>query len=179
MEFKEGMVFKCSARYYVLALIRDGEYLMLSEDESYGWDLKDSSIMYEIYSSDTYNGYVPIKPNGRQTKFVTGWWYSKEHLLAQFEYVDDLEEVKLHFIVKDSMLPLYGVTVGAQVKIRETKPKMDLRTAMEYAEAINEKVKGILQILKFLDEKGVSYTLTDDYFEVSVDNRHYTVTFKK
>ena len=200
MEFKEGMVFKCSARYYVLALIRDGEYLMLSEDESYGWDLKDSSIMYEIYSSDTYNGYVPIKPNGRQTKFVTGWWYGERQLIATFTYVGDLEEVKHHFIVKDNMLDLYlrvkddigisfyGVTSVkademidsfAEIFKDEQKEKMSLRTAMEYAESINDKVEEILQILKFLDEKGVQYSLTDDYFEVSVDNRHYTVTFKK
>ena len=56
---------------------------------------------------------------------------------------------------------------------------MSLRTAMEYAELVNEKVEEILQILDFLDNKGVDYTFTDDYFEVSVDNRHYTVTFSK
>ena len=179
MELKEGMIFRCGARYYALALIQDGEYLMLSEDEGYGWDIKDSSVMYQIYASDTYNGYIPLKPNGNQTKFVTGWWYGKQHLEAQFIYVDDLDEVKHHFIIKDSMLHLYGKTVGAQVKIREAEPEMNLRTAMEYAEAISDKVEEILQILKFLDEKGVTYTFTDDYIEVSVGNRHYTVTFNK
>lgn len=179
MELKEGMIFRSGARYYALALIQDGEYLMLSEDESYGWDLKDSSVAYQIYASDTYNGYIPKKPNGTQAKFVTGWWYGKQALEAQFIYVDDLDEVKLHFVVKDSMLPLYGITVGAQIKIKETEPEMNLRTAMEYAEAISDKVEEILQILKFLDEKGVIYTFTDDYVEVSVNNRHYTITFNK
>ena len=179
MEFKEGMVFKCRGNYYVLALICDGQYLMISDDESYGWDIRDSHVAYQIYSSDTYNGYIPKKPNGTQAEFVTGWWYSKQHLEAQFMYVDDLDEVKHHFVVKDSMLPLYGITVGAQLKIREAEPEMNLRTAMEYAEAISDKVEEILQILKFLDEKGVTYTFTDDYIEVSVGNRHYTVTFSK
>lgn len=179
MEFKEGMIFRHGARYYALALIRDGEYLMISEDDSYGWDIDGSTMLYQICASDTYNGYIPLKPNGRQVKFVTGWWYSKDSFLTQFEYVDDLEEVKLHFVVKDTMLHLYNKTAGVQEKVKEIEPKMNLRTAMEYAEAINEKVEGILQILKFLDEKGVTYTFTDDYVEVSVDNRHYTVTFKK
>lgn len=39
MEFKEGMVFRCKGNYYVLALIQDGQYLILSDDEIYGWDL--------------------------------------------------------------------------------------------------------------------------------------------
>ena len=56
---------------------------------------------------------------------------------------------------------------------------MSLRTAMEYAELVNEKVEEILQILDFLDNKGVDYTLTDDYFEIHMDNRHYTITFNK
>lgn len=61
----------------------------------------------------------------------------------------------------------------------EQKETMSLRTAMEYAELINSKVEEILQILNLLDENGVAYTFTDDYFEVSVDNRHYTITFNK
>ena len=59
------------------------------------------------------------------------------------------------------------------------KETMSLKTAMEYAELINNKVEEILQILDLLDECCVTYTLTDDYFEVSVDNRHYTITFNK
>ena len=59
------------------------------------------------------------------------------------------------------------------------KETMSLKTAMEYAELINTKVEEILQILDLLDENGVAYTFTDDYFEVSVDNRHYTITFNK
>lgn len=179
MELIPGMIFRCGARYYALALIEDGEYLMLSEDESYGWDIRDSHVAYQIYASDTYNGYIPKKPNGKQTEFVTGWWHSKQALEAHFIYVDDLDEVKHHFIVKDSMLPLYGITVGAQIKVKDVEPEMNLRTAMEYAEAISDKVEEILQILKFLDEKGVTYTFTDDYIEVSVNNRHYTITFNK
>lgn len=61
----------------------------------------------------------------------------------------------------------------------EQKETMSLRTVMEYAELINSKVEEILQILNLLDENGVTYTFTDDYFEVSVDNRHYTITFNK
>ena len=66
-------------------------------------------------------------------------------------------------------------------EIFKDKPKetMSLKTAMEYAELINTKVEEILQILDLLDENSVAYTLTDDYFEVSVDNRHYTITFNK
>lgn len=66
-------------------------------------------------------------------------------------------------------------------EIFKDKPKetMSLKTAMEYAELINSKVEEILQILNLLDENGVAYTFTDDYFEVSVDNRHYTITFNK
>ena len=64
-------------------------------------------------------------------------------------------------------------------KKEEQKETMSLRTAMEYAELINSKIEEILQILNLLDESSVTYTLTDDYFEVSVDNRHYTITFNK
>ena len=285
MEFKEGMVFRCKGNYYVLALIQDGQYLILSDDEMYGWELTESPNHEQIINSEAYNSYIPLS-NGRQREFVTGWWYGERQLIATFTYVDDLEEVKHHFIVKDNMLDLYlrvkddigisfyGVTsvqkynVGDKVKIcdkkkmkdyiddkdhdiiydmfeycnkemtvrkviydsdyndyfylfeeccwkfhedflvdnnddvtfygvtsaqadecvesftgifKEDKPKetMSLRTAMEYAESINDKVEEILQILELLDEKGVIYTFTDDYFEVSVDNRHYTITFNK
>lgn len=64
-------------------------------------------------------------------------------------------------------------------KKEEQKETMSLRTAIDYAELINIKVEEILQILNLLDENGVAYTFTDDYFEVSVDNRHYTITFNK
>ena len=64
-------------------------------------------------------------------------------------------------------------------KKEEQKETISLRVAMEYAELINNKVEEILQILDLLDENGVAYTFTGDYFEVSVDNRHYTVTFSK
>lgn len=199
MEYKEGMVFRFKNNYYVLALICDGQYLMLSDDKDYGWELTESPNYKQIINSEAYNSYIPLS-NGRQREFVTGWWYGVRHLAATFTYVGDLEEVKHHFIVKDNMLDLYlrvkddigisfyGVTsVKADEMIDsfteifkdEQKEKMSLRTAMEYAESINDKVEEILQILKFLDEKGVQYSLTDDYFEVSVDNRHYTVTFKK
>ena len=294
MEFKEGMVFRFKNNYYVLALICDGQYLMLSDDKDYGWELTESPNYEQIINSEAYNSYIPLS-NGRQREFVTGWWYGERQLIATFTYVGDLEEVKHHFIVKHNMLDLYlrvkddigisfyGVTsvqkynVGDKVKIcdkktmkdyigdkdhdiiydmfeycnkemtvrkviydsdyndyfylfeecywkfhqdflvdnnidinfggvesaqagellaeeliesftktfkddtKQDKPKetMSLRTAMEYAESINDKIEEILQILKFLDEKGVQYSLTDDYFEVSVDNRHYTVTFKK
>ena len=198
MEFKEGMVFRCKGNYYVLALIQDGHYLILSDDEMYGWDLYESPNYEQIISSKVYNGYVPVC-NGKERKFVTGWWYGATQLESTFRYVSDLEEVKHHFIVKDNMLDLY-LRVKDDIHINlegleivtfnetavkddsvEVKPKetMSLRTAMEYAELINDKVEGILQILKFLDEKGVAYTLTDDYFQVSVDNRHYTITFSK
>ena len=294
MEFKEGMVFRFKNNYYVLALICDGQYLMLSDDKDYGWELTESPNYEQIINSEAYKSYIPLS-SGRQREFVTGWWYGERQLIATFTYVGDLEEVKHHFIVKHNMLDLYlrvkddigisfyGVTsvqkynVGDKVKIcdkkkmkdyigdkdhdiiydmfeycnkemtvrkviydsdyndyfylfeecywkfhqdflvdnnidinfggvesaqagellaeeliesftktfkddtKQDKPKetMSLRTAMEYAESINDKVEEILQILKFLDEKGVQYSLTDDYFEVSVDNRHYTVTFKK
>ena len=198
MEFKEGMVFRCKGNYYVLALIQDGQYLILSDDEIYGWELTESPNYEQIISSKVYNGYVPVC-NGKERKFVTGWWYGATQLESTFRYVSDLEEVKHHFIVKDNMLDLY-LRVKDDIHINlegleivtfnetavkddsvEVKPKetMSLRTAMEYAELINDKVEGILQILKFLDEKGVAYTLTDDYFQVSVDNRHYTITFSK
>lgn len=289
MEFKEGMVFKSKNKYYVLALIQSERYLMLSDDESYGWDLHETSNYEQIISSKAYNGYIPIH-NSRQCKFTTGWWYGERQLIATFTYVGDLDEVKQHFIVKDSMLDLYltvkddigisldGATnkqkynVGDKVKIcdkktmkdymhdrdhdiiydmfqycdkemtvkkviydseyndyfyifeescwkfhedflvdnnidisfdgvtsvradefiesftkifknddkkDEQKETMSLRTAMEYAELINTKVEEILQILDLLDENSVAYTLTDDYFEVSVNNRHYTITFNK
>ena len=198
MEFKEGMVFRFKNNYYVLALICDGQYLMLSDDESYGWDLHESPNYEQIISSKVYNGYIPVC-NGKERKFVTGWWYGERQLIATFTHVGVLEEVKHHFIVKDSMLDLYlrvkddirinreGLEIvtfnkiavkddSVEVKQKET---MSLRTAMEYAELINDKVEEILQILELLDEKGVIYTFTDDYFEVSVDNRHYTITFNK
>ena len=198
MEFKEGMVFRCKGNYYVLALIQDGQYLILSDDESYGWDLHESPNYEQIITSEAYNGYIPTR-NGKQCKFVTGWWYGERQLIATFTHVGDLEEVKHHFAVKDSMLDLY-LRVKDDIRINlegleivtfnetavkddsiEVKPKetMSLRTAMEYAELINDKVEEILQILELLDEKGVIYTFTDDYFEVSVDNRHYTITFNK
>ena len=198
MEFKEGMVFRFKNNYYVLALICDGQYLMLSDDKDYGWELTESPNYEQIINSEAYKSYIPLS-SGRQREFVTGWWYGERQLIATFTYVGDLEEVKHHFIVKDNMLDLYlrvkddirinreGLEIVTFNKIAvkndsvEVKPKetMSLRTAMEYAESINDKVEEILQILKFLDEKGVQYSLTDDYFEVSVDNRHYTVTFKK
>ena len=198
MEFKEGMVFRCRGNYYVLALIQDGQYLILSDDECYGWDLHESPNYEQIINSKVYNGYIPLL-NGKEQKFVTGWWYGATQLESTFRYVSDLEEVKHHFIVKDSILDLYlrvkdDIRInfdGAEiVALNETatkdyvvaaKPKetMSLRTAMEYAELINDKVEEILQILELLDEKGVIYTFTDDYFEVSVDNRHYTITFNK
>ena len=198
VEFKEGMVFRCRGNYYVLALIQDGQYLILSDDEIYGWDLHESPNYEQIISSKVYNGYVPVC-NGKERKFVTGWWYGATQLESTFRYVSDLEEVKHHFIVKDNMLDLYlrvkddihinleGLEIVTFNKTAvkddsvEVKPKetMSLRTAMEYAELINDKVEEILQILELLDEKGVIYTFTDDYFEVSVDNRHYTITFNK
>lgn len=174
MELKPGMIFKLKGKYYALALIQGEEYLLLSKDEELGWDIKESSNSQQIYASKTYNGYIPLKPNGEQTEFISGWWYNKQFLETQFIYVDDLEEVKRHFIVKDTVLHLYN-----KKGIKNIKPEMNLQTAMEYAEAINSKVEEILQILKLLDEKGVAYTFTDDYLEVSIDNRHYTVTFKK
>ena len=177
MEFKEGMVFRCKGNYYVLALIQDGQYLILSDDEMYGWDLHESPNYEQIISSKVYNGYVPIC-NGKERKFVTGWWYSERQLESTFRYVGDLEEAKHHFIVKDSMLDLYLRVKDDSVEVKP-KETMSLRTAMEYAELINDKVEEILQILELLDEKGVIYTFTDDYFEVSVDNRHYTITFNK
>lgn len=183
MELKPGMVFRCGARYYVLALIQSGEYLLLSEDKECGWDIKDSPSSQQIYTSKAYNGYVPLKPNGTQVEFITGWWYGKQFLETQFIYVDDLDEVKHHFIVKDSMLHLYkqeDELVEVTLKdVKDKKETMSFKTAMEYAETINDKVEEILQILKFLDEKGVEYSFTDDYIEISIDNRHYTVTFKK
>ena len=199
MEFKEGMVFRCRGNYYVLALICDRQYLMISDDESYGWDLHESPNYEQIISSEAYNGYIPTR-NGKQCKFVTGWWYGERQLISTFTRVGGLEEVKHHFIIKDNMLDLYvwvkddirinldGVaSVKADEMIESSteifkdkqKEKMSLRTAMEYAELINDKVEEILQILELLDEKGVIYTFTDDYFEVSVDNRHYTITFSK
>ena len=199
MEFKEGMVFKCRGNYYVLALICDGQYLMISDDESYGWDLHESPNYEQIISSKAYNGYIPTR-NGKQCKFVTGWWYGERQLIATFTYGGNLEEIKHHFIVKDNMLDLFlrikddtsinldGVTsVQADEMIEsftetfkgKKEEPMSLRTAMEYAELINDKVEEILQILDFLSDKGIDYTFTDDYFEVSVDNRHYTVTFSK
>ena len=199
MEFKEGMVFRCRGNYYVLALICDGQYLMISDDESYGWDLHESPNYEQIISSKAYNGYIPTR-NGKQCKFVTGWWYGERQLIATFTRVGDLEEIKHHFIVKDNMLDLFlrvkddirinldGVAsvqadelVESFTEIFKGKKEepMSLRTAMEYAELINDKVEEILQILDFLDNKGIDYTFTDDYFEVSVDNRHYTVTFSK
>ena len=192
MEFKEGMVFRCKGNYYVLALIQDGQYLILSDDEMYGWDLHESPNYEQIITSEAYNGYIPTR-NGKQCKFVTGWWYGERQLIATFTHVGDLEEVKHHFAVKDSMLDLYlrvkdDIRInleGLEVKtfndseVGKSKETMTLRTAMEYAELINDKVEEILQILDFLDNKGIDYTLTDDYFEVSVDNRHYTVTFSK
>lgn len=177
MEFKEGMVFRCKGNYYVLALICDGQYLMLSDDEIYGWDLQESPNYEQIISSKVYNGYVPVC-NGKERKFITGWWYGATQLESTFRYVSDLEEVKHHFIVKDNMLDLYLHVKDDSVEVKP-KETMSLRTAMEYAELINDKVEEILQILDFLDNKGIDYTLTDDYFEVSVDNRHYTVTFNK
>ena len=177
MEFKEGMVFRCRGNYYVLALIQDGQYLILSDDEIYGWDLHESPNYEQIISSKVYNGYVPVR-NGKERKFVTGWWYGATQLESTFRYVSDLEEVKHHFIVKDNMLDLYLRVKDDSVEVKQ-KEKMSLRTAMEYAELINDKVEEILQILELLDEKGVIYTFTDDYFEVSVDNRHYTITFNK
>ena len=177
VEFKEGMVFRCRGNYYVLALIQDGQYLILSDDEIYGWDLHESPNYEQIISSKVYNGYVPVC-NGKERKFVTGWWYGATQLESTFRYVSDLEEVKHHFIVKDSMLDLYLRVKDDSVEVKP-KETMSLRTAMEYAELINDKVEEILQILELLDEKGVIYTFTDDYFEVSVDNRHYTITFNK
>ena len=177
MEFKEGMVFRCKGNYYVLALIQDGQYLILSDDEMYGWDLYESPNYEQIISSKVYNGYVPVC-NGKERKFVTGWWYGATQLESTFRYVSDLEEVKHHFIVKDNMLDLYLRVKDDSVEVKP-KETMSLRTAMEYAELINDKVEEILQILELLDEKGVIYTFTDDYFEVSVDNRHYTITFNK
>ena len=193
MEFKEGMVFKCRGNYYVLALIQDGQYLILSDDEIYGWDLHESPNYEQIISSKAYNGYIPVC-NGKERKFITGWWYGARQLESTFRYVDDLEEVKHHFMVKDNMLDLYLrvkddihinlegleiMTIGETVVEAKPKETMSLRTAMEYAELINDKVEEILQILELLDDKGVIYTFTDDYFEVSVDNRHYTITFNK
>ena len=66
-------------------------------------------------------------------------------------------------------------------EIFKDKPKetMPLKNVINYAELINNKVEEILQILNLLDENGIAYTFTDDYFEVSVDNRHYTITFNK
>ena len=177
MEFKEGMVFRCKGNYYVLALIQDGQYLILSDDEMYGWDLHESPNYEQIISSKVYNGYVPVC-NGKERKFVTGWWYGATQLESTFRYVSDLEEVKHHFLVKDNMLDLYLRVKDDSVEVKP-KETMSLRTAMEYAELINDKVEEILQILELLDEKGVIYTFTDDYFEVSVDNRHYTITFNK
>ena len=198
MELKEGMVFRFKNNYYVLALICDGQYLMLSDDESYGWDLHESPNYEQIITSEAYNGYIPTR-NGKRCKFVTGWWYGERQLIATFTHVGVLEEVKHHFIVKDNMLDLY-LRVKDDIRVNlegleivtfnetavkddsvEVKPKetMSLRTAMEYAELINDKVEEILQILELLDSKGVIYTFTDDYFEVSVDNRHYTITFNK
>ena len=199
MEFKEGMVFKCRGNYYVLALICDGRYLMLSDDESYGWDLHESPNYEQIINSQAYKGYIPVR-NGKQCKFVTGWWYGERQLIATFTRAGGLEEIKHHFIVKDNMLDLYlrvkddihinldGVASVQAEELTESftemskdkkEEPMSLRTAMEYAELINDKVEEILQILDFLDNKGIDYTFTDDYFEVSVDNRHYTVTFSK
>ena len=279
------MVLRFKHKSYVIALFCDGQYLMLSDDESYGWDLHESPNYEQIISSKVYNGYIPVC-NGKERKFITGWWYGATQLESTFRYVSDLEEVKHHFIVKDNMLDLYlrvkddigisfyGVTsvqkynVGDKVKIcdkkkmkdyiddedhdiiydmfgycnkemtvrkviydsdynnyfylfeeccwqfhedflvdnnddvtfygvtsaqadecvesftgifKEDKPKetMSLRTAMEYAELVNDKVEEILQVLKFLEEHDVDYSLTDEYFEVSVDNRHYTITFNK
>ena len=177
VEFKEGMVFRCKGNYYVLALIQDGQYLILSDDEIYGWDLHESPNYEQIISSKVYNGYIPVC-NGKERKFVTGWWYGATQLESTFRYVSDLEEVKHHFIVKDNMLDLYLRVKDDSVEVKP-KETMSLRTAMEYAESINDKVEEILQILELLDEKGVIYTFTDDYFEVSVDNRHYTITFNK
>ena len=158
MEFKEGMVFRCRGNYYVLALIQDGQYLILSDDEMYGWDLHESPNYEQIISSKVYNGYVPVC-NGKERKFVTGWWYGATQLESTFRYVGDLEEVKHHFIVKDNMLDLYlrvkddihisfdGVAsvkademIESFTKIFKDKPKetMSLRTAMEYAELIND-----------------------------------------
>ena len=289
MELKEGMVFKNKNKYYVLALIQNERYLFISDDENYGWDFHESSNYEQITNSKAYNGYIPIH-NGKQYKFVTGWWYGERQVMATLIYVGDLEEVKHHFIVKDNMLDLYlrvkddvsisldettnkqKYNVGDKVKIcdkktmkdymhdrdhdviydmfqhcdkemtvkkviydseyndyfyifeescwkfhedflvdndinvsfdgvtsvqadefiesfteifknddkkEEQKETISLKVAIEYAELINNKVEEILQILDILDENGVAYTFTDDYFEVSVDNRHYTITFNK
>ena len=204
MELKEGMVFKSKNKYYVLALIQNERYLFISDDENYGWDLHETSNYEQITNSKAYNGYIPIH-NGKRYKFVTGWWYGERQVMATLIYVGDLEEVKHHFIVKDNMLDLYlrvkddvGISFDGVTSVQadefiesftgifkdddkkdEQKETMSLRTAMEYSELINTKVEEILQILDLLDENGVAYTLTDDYFEVSVDNRHYTITFNK
>ena len=272
MELKEGLVFKSKNKYYVLALIQNERYLFISDDENYGWDLHESSNYEQITNSEAYKGYIPMH-NGRPCKFTTGWWYSERQMIVTFTYVGDLDEVKQHFMVKDSMLDLYlrvkddvsisldettnkqKYNVGDKVKIcdketmknyiddkdhdiiydseyndyfyifeetcwkfhedflvdnndditfngvtsaqvdeciesfteifkdddkkEEQKETVSLRVAMKYAELINNKVEEILQILDLLDENGVAYTFTDDYFEVSVDNRHYTITFNK
>ena len=177
MEFKEGMVFRCKGNYYVLASICDGQYLILSDNKNYGWDLHESPNYEQIINSKAYKGYIPLL-NGKKREFLSGWWYGERQLISTFTHVDDLEEVKYHFIVKDSMLDLYLRVKDDSVEVKP-KETMSLRTAMEYAELINDKVEEILQILELLDEKGVIYTFTDDYFEVSVDNRHYTITFNK
>ena len=184
MEFKEGMVFRCKNKYYVLALIQSDEYLILSDDENCGWDLHDSPNYEQIINSKAYSGYVPLH-NGKERKFVTGWWYGA-NFMGTFTYVDNLNEVREHFIVKDSILDLYlyvkddtGINIDSTNKEDKPKETMSLKNVIHYAELINNKVEEILQILDLLDENGVAYTFTDDYFEVSVDNRHYTITFNK
>ena len=184
MEFKEGMVFKSKNKYYVLALIQNERYLMLSDDENYGWDLRETSNYEQIINSQAYKGYIPVC-NGKERKFTTGWWYGAS-FMGTFTYVDNLNEVKQHFIVKDSMLDLYlrvkddtGISIDRVDKEDKPKETMSLKNVINYAELINNKVEEILQILDLLDENGVAYTFTDDYFEVSVDNRHYTITFNK
>ena len=91
MEFKEGMVFRCKNKYYVLALIQSDQYLILSDDENCGWDLHDSPNYEQIINSKAYNGYVPLH-NGKECKFATGWWYGAS-FMRTFTYVDNLNEV--------------------------------------------------------------------------------------
>ena len=125
---------------------------------------KEMIVRKVIYDSD-YNDYFYF--------FEECCWKFHEDFL-----VDNNDDVTFYGVTRSQVDECVESFTGI---FKEDKPKetMSLRTAIEYAESINDKVEEILQILKFLDEKGVQYSLTDDYFEVSVDNRHYTVTFKK
>ena len=104
---------------------------------------------------------------------------AESSMIFGFSSQSDISKMDLTSVQAEEFIESFTEIFKDDDKKDEQKETMSLRTAMEYAELINNKVKEILQILDLLDENGVTYTFTDDYFEVSVDNRHYTITFNK